>query len=101
MQVVDSRDLALLRMNTGRPQVQASSPYDFDHNGRIDARDVVLARKAMGTSLPMITAPGAAAAAGRRGVFSQEPVVPGGTTRALPSRRETYSTSVADDVLGV
>ena len=79
---VDARDEAAIRRHLSRNPVKATNAYDFNKDGVVTNTDYLMMRRAIGTSLSMLTAPAAPAAAA---LFSEQPVA---TTRAAPRRRE-------------
>jgi hypothetical protein len=78
---VDARDEAVLRRKVSKSPVNGGNPWDFDHNGVVSVADLILSRRAWGTSLPMFTAPAAPAAA-----FSQR-AIGDVAPRMAPTRR--------------
>jgi hypothetical protein len=91
---VDARDEAVLRRKVSKAPVTGGNPWDFDHNGVVSVADLVLSRRAWGTSLPMFTAPAAAAAGA---TFSDRPLT-GVVPRSAPTRRGSLE-SIASVVL--
>jgi hypothetical protein len=57
--VVDAADIAATRANVGRTSAAALSASDFNHDGRVNATDMAIARRNFGRSLPTFVAPAA------------------------------------------
>ena len=92
--VVDARDETAIRRHLSRAPVNASSPYDFNHDGVVSTSDLLTSRRLTRNSLPAFTAP-------QPGAFSDLAVAAAVTAppRLAPSRRSTFAASVASDVL--
>ena len=70
---VNATDLALTRANVGNTSTAALRRFDYDHDNRVDARDVMTARNNQRHTLPLFAAPatvgdGAIAPAPRTGL---------------------------------
>jgi hypothetical protein len=92
--VVDARDEMAVRRHQSRTPVNASSPYDFNHDGVVNAQDLLTTRRLAHNALPALTAPLQAA-------FSDVPVtnIVTAPPRLASSRRTALAASVASDVL--
>jgi ELWxxDGT repeat protein len=53
---VNALDLAFTRAHFGSIRADALARADFDHNGRVDAKDLAIVRSAISRSLPMLSA---------------------------------------------
>jgi hypothetical protein len=67
-----------------RNPVTVTSFYDFNKDGVVTNTDYLMMRRALGTSLPTLTAPPSAAPAAA-GTFSEQRVT---TARVAPRRRD-------------
>ena len=85
---VDRRDVAATR-NAQRKPTMIGNPFDHNRDGRINSRDVVLARNNQRFALSLLTAPPAAAAGAesRAGVDAGAGSTRERTRRASPSNR--------------
>jgi hypothetical protein len=81
---VDARDEAAVRRHLSRNPVTVTSFYDFNKDGVVTNTDYLMMRRALGTSLPTLTAPPSAAPAAA-GTFSEQRVT---TARVAPRRRD-------------
>ena len=90
---VDAADLARTRAAVGKTSAAALANYDFNRDGAITAADALLVRTNQRRSLPLFTAPSAAAAAttqarGPAGQFTPAPPPPRSSSR--PPRRGLF-----------
>jgi hypothetical protein len=77
--IVDAADIAATRANLGRTSVAALSASDFNHDGRVNATDLAIARRNFGRSLPTFVAPAA--------IMFGERLISATPSRAVPSAR--------------
>jgi hypothetical protein len=77
--IVDAADVAATRANLGRTSAAALSASDFNHDGRVNATDLAIARRNFGRSLPTFGAPAA--------MMFGERLVSATPSRAVPSAR--------------
>ena len=76
------------------------SPFDFNHDRRVDASDLAAVRGNFFQSLRLITAPAAPTVSGAQVAMTTDPAVitPGGTASASARRRTWYNDQ--PDLLG-
>jgi hypothetical protein len=94
---INAQDLGQIRAHISTNFVTANNRYDFNHDGKVTARDLLTARAALGQSLALFTAPAAAAVAAGHGAFSVVPV--SNAIRTAPTRRTTLELTTKPDVL--
>ena len=90
--VVNARDQAAIRHHLSRTPVNANSSFDFNHDGVVNAQDLLLSRRLARNTLPTFAAPAQAA-------FSDVPVSSVTAPPRLATSRRSGFASVASDVL--
>jgi ELWxxDGT repeat protein len=94
--VVNSLDLARVRANVGNAAPAAVASYDFNRDRRVNAADVLITRANLGRSLPLFTAPTAAArGAGLAGARTAG-ATPAARAPFGPTRRGVWDALQAD-----